>query len=375
MGGQSFSESERRVALRLARTPNVGPVTFAGLMARFGSAVAALEAVPASGPARRRRRPAQACPAPPRPIASSTPLPSSAAACMVCTEPDYPAGLCGARSAAAGSDRARPSDPAGARHGRHRRRAQRVGAGPQAGRHNLPPISARPVSSSFRAWRAASTPPRMKARSPPARARCWPAGSTSSIRRRTPGALRTHPRRRRGGLRNAAGPGAAGAPLPAPQPHHLRAGARRGDRRGGGRLGLAHHRELRARTGPRDFRRARLAARSARQGHQPADPRRRHADRKRRAMCWPCCAPILGQAFREPSADRTPPGGGPIGRIEAEADRIREPDRGTAGPAPVEIDELIRQSGASPAAVLTVLLELELAGRLARHPGNRVSQA
>ena len=43
------------------------------------------------------------------------------------------------------------------------------------------------------------------------------------------------------------------------------------------------------------------------------------------------------------------------------------------GPAPVEVDELIRQCGAPAAAVLTVLLELELAGRLERHPGNRVS--
>ena len=43
------------------------------------------------------------------------------------------------------------------------------------------------------------------------------------------------------------------------------------------------------------------------------------------------------------------------------------------GPAPVSIDELIRQSGVSPAAVQTVLLELELAGRLERHAGGRVS--
>jgi DNA processing protein len=38
----------------------------------------------------------------------------------------------------------------------------------------------------------------------------------------------------------------------------------------------------------------------------------------------------------------------------------------------VEIDELIRQLGAPAAAVLTVILELELAGRCARQPGNRV---
>jgi DNA processing protein len=39
----------------------------------------------------------------------------------------------------------------------------------------------------------------------------------------------------------------------------------------------------------------------------------------------------------------------------------------------VEVDELIRQCGAPAPAVLTILLELELAGRLARHPGNRVA--
>jgi DNA processing protein len=39
----------------------------------------------------------------------------------------------------------------------------------------------------------------------------------------------------------------------------------------------------------------------------------------------------------------------------------------------VPVDELVRQSGLAPAAVQTVLLELELAGRLERHAGGRVS--
>ena len=43
--------------------------------------------------------------------------------------------------------------------------------------------------------------------------------------------------------------------------------------------------------------------------------------------------------------------------------------------APVAIDELIRQSGESAAAVQLALLELELGGRLARHAGGRVSLA
>jgi DNA processing protein len=44
-------------------------------------------------------------------------------------------------------------------------------------------------------------------------------------------------------------------------------------------------------------------------------------------------------------------------------------------PSPIDIDDLIRESGASPADVVGVLLELELAGKLARHGGQKVSLA
>ena len=43
------------------------------------------------------------------------------------------------------------------------------------------------------------------------------------------------------------------------------------------------------------------------------------------------------------------------------------------GPTPVLLDDLIRMAGTSPAIVRTVLLELELAGRLERHGGGLVS--
>ena len=52
-------------------------------------------------------------------------------------------------------------------------------------------------------------------------------------------------------------------------------------------------------------------------------------------------------------------------------DRARITD--LLGPSPVSLDDLIRMSGASPATVRTVLLELELAGRLERHGGGLVS--
>jgi len=43
------------------------------------------------------------------------------------------------------------------------------------------------------------------------------------------------------------------------------------------------------------------------------------------------------------------------------------------GPSPVPVDEIIRLSGASSGAVQMALLELDLAGRLERHAGGRVS--
>jgi DNA processing protein len=43
------------------------------------------------------------------------------------------------------------------------------------------------------------------------------------------------------------------------------------------------------------------------------------------------------------------------------------------GPTPVVLDDLVRLSGSSPAIVRTVLLELEIAGRLERHGGGLVS--
>jgi predicted Rossmann fold nucleotide-binding protein DprA/Smf involved in DNA uptake len=80
-------------------------------------------------------------------------------------------------------------------------------------------------------------------------------------------------------------------------------------------------------------------------------------------------SPILSGGFREPETPAPSPASA---AMEAEADRIRARIEEALGPAPVEIDELIRQIGAPAAAVLTVILELELAGRCARQPGNRV---
>jgi DNA processing protein len=58
---------------------------------------------------------------------------------------------------------------------------------------------------------------------------------------------------------------------------------------------------------------------------------------------------------------------------EDEAAQARPLIAGLLGPVAVAVDEIIRQCQLSPSVVSWVLLELELAGRLDRHPGNRVS--
>jgi DNA processing protein len=62
-----------------------------------------------------------------------------------------------------------------------------------------------------------------------------------------------------------------------------------------------------------------------------------------------------------------------ISTSETELEHARRRIIGLLGPAPTGVDELIRQCQMSPAIVTMVLLELELAGRLERHSGNQVS--
>jgi DNA processing protein len=80
--------------------------------------------------------------------------------------------------------------------------------------------------------------------------------------------------------------------------------------------------------------------------------------------------PILSQkpdddGFAEPAGD--PPA------LSDPSDDQRARIAGLLSPSPVSIDDLIRLSQSSPAIVRTVLLELELAGRLQRHGAGMVS--
>jgi DNA processing protein len=83
-------------------------------------------------------------------------------------------------------------------------------------------------------------------------------------------------------------------------------------------------------------------------------------------------APHLASPLAEPKLDdfAGAPGGLPS---DSELARTRKLVLELLSPAPVPVDELVRQCHCSPAFVVTVLLELELAGRVERHPGNLVS--
>jgi DNA processing protein len=69
-------------------------------------------------------------------------------------------------------------------------------------------------------------------------------------------------------------------------------------------------------------------------------------------------------AASAPVAVAAPPPGGLVGRLQ---ERL--------GVEPLLVDELIRQCHATSSEVQQALLELELEGRIERHPGNRVSLA
>jgi DNA processing protein len=80
-------------------------------------------------------------------------------------------------------------------------------------------------------------------------------------------------------------------------------------------------------------------------------------------------APIMEQhelLAREPEHDFIPDDGDP-------ADDERARIVALLGPAPVQIDDLVRMAQSSPTVVGTVLLELEIAGRIERHGGGLVS--
>ncbi|MBM3583910.1 MAG: DNA-protecting protein DprA [Alphaproteobacteria bacterium] len=128
---------------------------------------------------------------------------------------------------------------------------------------------------------------------------------------------------------------------------------------------------------------ARLAAEQGREVFavpgSPLDPRARGANgllRDGAVLTESAEDVIVGLRGWRPRAREPEALGEPLFGSEGEStglERVRALVLEVVGPTPVEVDEILRQCQITPAVARIVLLELELAGRIERHPGNRVA--
>jgi len=366
-----ISERERRASLRLARTSNVGPVTFAALIARFGSAEAALEEVPHLA----KRGGAKTAPKIPTAAEAERELAAIAklgGRLLVSGEPDYPHGLAALDApppilTVLGHVSLLAKDMVAIVGARNASALGRKLAGQMAAE-----LGAAGLVVASGMARGIDT-----------------AAHEGAIRSGTVAVLAggpdiVYPPENQGLYERLIAVGAVVSEMPlgqAPQARHF---PRRNRVISGLSRGVV---VVEAAEGSGSLITANYALEQGREifavPGSPLDPRAKGTNKLIRdgatltetaADVLTVLRPILGRSFAEP--ERAPGQPPPDhARIDAEAGRIREQIAELLGPAPVDVDELIRQSGASPAAVLTILLELELAGRLSRHPGNRVSQA
>src|SRR5262249_29929303 len=230
-------------------------------------------------------------------------------------------------------------------------------------------ISAMRVSRSFRASRAASMQPRIGRAFRAALWPYWPVGTTTSIRPNMRTCWRKSsakaPRYRR--CRSA---GSRARARDFPRRNRLISGLAMGllvveaARRSGSlitvRFALEHGREVFAVPG------------------SPLDPRAEGTNRLLKdgatlvteaSRVLTVLEPILGRKIELP-AEQAPLPPGPEAAPDTEA---RTRVLGLLGPTPVSLDDLVRLAEAPPAVVRTVLLELELAGRVERHGNGSVS--
>ncbi len=377
MAPRQLNPSERLDWLRLIRTENVGPVTFYQLLHRFGSAGAALEALPSL--ANRGGRQARLAVFPrvtaERELAD---LDKAGATILAWGEPDYPAALAAIDDAppilAVRGDRALLSRPAlavvGARNASaNGRRLARELAG-ELGHHGYLIASglARGIDAAAHLGALASGTVAVLAGGidivyPPDNQELYDAIVECGTIIAEP-AFGTVPQARHFPRRNRIISGLSLGILV------VEAAARSGSLITA-RFALDQGREVFAVPG------------------SPLDPRCRGTNDliRRGATLTESIDDILQQlptlspsvAHRRPTPAELPASLGSAG-AETPAQTVGEPrDSARAqiterlGPTPVAVDELVRQCHLSPAMVVTILLELELAGRLERHPGNQVS--
>jgi DNA processing protein len=362
--------------LRLCRTETIGPISFYAMLRRFGSAKAALDALPRLARRGERSRTVSAVTRAAA-LAELTALDRAGAAIVCWGEPSYPSALAavedappvltvlgqitllqhpmiavvGARNASANG----------------RRFARELAAGLGAGGLVVASGLARGIDAAAHLG----------------------AVETGTIAVVAGGVDIVYPEENRGLYEVLSGQGAIVAELPLgsePQARHF---PRRNRIISGMALGVVVV-EAAARSG--SLITARYALEQGREVFavpgSPLDPRCRGANDLIRhgAMLTESAADVLAQLGpqlqgKPPSRPAIPiaptaaapgwprPGAAEPVTDEAGLELILE----RLGPTPVAVDELVRQCHLSAAAVATLLLELELAGRIERHPGNLVS--
>ena len=82
-------------------------------------------------------------------------------------------------------------------------------------------------------------------------------------------------------------------------------------------------------------------------------------------------APMLGRTLAPPPDWSEPAGDAPFPAPPGEADRALLIE--AMGPVPTLVDDLVRYTGLPASVVQVLLIELDLAGRIERHPGQRVA--
>ena len=364
-----LSQAERLAWLRLIRTQNVGPITFRQLLRRFGSAEAALDALPDLSQRGGRARPIRVCPAAVARREMET-LDALDARQIALFEPDYPPAL------AALDDAPPVLSCFGHTHLLQRHAIAVVGArNASANGRRL----ARQITAELGAAELLVVSGMARGIDTAAHEGSLDTGTVAVV---AGGIDVIYPEentalhgeiKARGVVLSEMPPGTVPQARHFPRRNRLISGMAMGTlvveaapRSGSlitARLALDQGREVFAVPG------------------SPLDPRARGCNEliRQGAVLVESAADIL----RALEATLRTPAAEPAAAEFLAADPVSPPESDIAdgrrvveellGPTPAAVDEVIRQCQVSAAIVHLVLLELELAGRLERHPGNRVA--
>lgn len=364
-GRRALTDAERRDWLRLIRSERVGPITFFQLLKRFGSAAAALDALPElarrGGRATLRIYSAQAAD---RELAQNAKL---GARLIGRFEPDYPEAL-------AAVDDAPPLLAVRGKAELAARRAIAIVGARNASANGI--RIARQLASDLGAAGLVVASGLARGTDAAAHRGALPTGTVAVM---AGGVDIVYPAENTGLFEEIVAEGAVVSEMPPgfePQARHF---PQRNRIVSGLSIGVI---VVEAAMKSGSLITARLALEQGREVFavpgSPLDPRARGSnDLLRRGAILTEAAEDVLEAIGETARPATKPldvredepSPAPDREVETALPKVLE----KLGPAPTQVDEIVRQCQLPTAVVHMVLLELELAGRLTRHPGNMVS--